>query len=143
MATVSAEIDINAGPGEILDIIADLPTYPSWSSVHKRASIDTTFCNGRPKRATMSVSTAGLADVQVLDYVWEGNGVSWSLVKSTSQRHQQGRYAITPGSNGASHVHYELTIDPAIPVPGFLVRQVMKKAVDAATNGLKRRVESS
>lgn len=39
-------------------------------------------------------------------------------------------------------MRYDLDISPAIPVPGFLVRQVIKKAVTAATEGLRRRVES-
>lgn len=142
MATVSAEVDIKATPEQILDVLADLPTYPEWSAVHKRAAADTQFPDGRPQRATMAVAAVGLTDTQVLDYEWTAKGVSWSLVSSGQQRAQHGSYVITPGRSGVSHVRYELSIDPAIPMPGLLVRQVMKKAVSSATDGLKRRVES-
>jgi hypothetical protein len=67
--------------------------------------------------------------------------MDWSLVRSGQQRNQVGRYLISKGPHGTSHVHYELRIDPAIPVPGFLVRAVMKNAVTAATTGLKNRIE--
>jgi hypothetical protein len=91
----------------------------------------------------MGVAAVGLTDTQVLDYEWSEHGVSWSLVKPTlQQRAQHGSYSITGGS-GVSHVQYDLSIDPAIPMPGLVVRQVMKKAVSAATDGLKRRVESA
>ena len=142
MATVTAEVDIHATPAEIIEVIADLPQYPSWSSVHKRASIETRFSNGRPDRAVMAVAAAGLTDEQVLDYQWTDTGVSWSLVKSGQQKNQHGGYSISPGRGGTTHVRYDLTIDPAIPLPGIIVRQVMKKAVSAATEGLKKRVES-
>ncbi|MGE5156146.1 MAG: SRPBCC family protein [Betaproteobacteria bacterium] len=142
MATVSATIDIDATPAEILAVLADLPAYPQWSAVHKKVSVETRFPDGRPKRASMGVAAVGLTDTQVLDYTWTADGVSWELAKPTlQQRLQQGSYAISTGSD-VSHVHYELRIDPAIPLPGLIVRQVMKKAVTAATSGLKQRVES-
>lgn len=142
MATISATIDIAATPEEILDVLADLPTYSTWSAVHKRTSVDTRFPDGRPKHATMGVAAVGLTDTQELDYRWTKHGVSWTLAKPTlQQKHQQGSYSITT-SAGVSHVHYELSIDPAIPMPGLIVRQVMKKAVTAATEGLKKRLES-
>ncbi len=140
MATVNAEIDIHATPQEILDVLADLPHYPEWSSVHKRAEIETSYPDGRPKRAHMAVAAVGLTDEQVLDYSWTAHGVRWSLVKSGQQKDQHGSYAITSG-HGVSHVRYELQIDPAIPMPGLVVKQVMKKAVTAATEGLRKRVE--
>jgi hypothetical protein len=143
MATATADIDIQATRAQILDVLADLPHYPEWSAVHKRASILERDAHGRPKRAKMSVAAGGLADQQTLDYKWRADGVQWSLVRSTQQRKQAGRYSIRPARGGGSHVHYELTIDPAIPVPGFLVRVIMRKAVTAATEGLKRRVEAT
>ncbi len=135
------EVDIQASAAQVLDVLADLTTYPSWSSVHKRAIVNEVGPDGRPQRATMTVTAAGLADEQVLDYEWTPTSVTWSLVKSGSQRYQHGRYAITE-RHGRSHVRYDLDISPAIPVPGFIVRQVMKKAVTAATDGLRLRVES-
>ena len=142
MATVSATIDIEATPGEILAVIADVAAYPEWSAVHKWASVESQFPDGRPKRASMGVSAAGMTDSQVLDYVWSAGGVSWSLVKPTpQQKSQRGSYSITEDA-GLSHVHCELHIDTAIPLPGLMIRQVMKKAVTAGTDGLKRRVES-
>jgi ribosome-associated toxin RatA of RatAB toxin-antitoxin module len=142
MATISATIDIEATPEEILTVIADVPAYAQWSAVHKWTSVDSRFPDGRPMRASMGISVVGLTDTQVLDYEWSAHGVRWSLVNPTQlQKEQRGRYSITEGA-GVSHVHCELHIDPAIPLPGLLVRRVMKKAVTVGTDGLKRRVES-
>ena len=139
MATVSATIDIEATPAEILAVIA---AYPEWSAIHKWAKVDSRFPDGLPRRASMGVSAAGLTDAQVLDYEWSARGVTWSLVNPTmQQKHQHGSYAITEGG-GVSHVECELHIDTAVPLPGLLVRRILKKAVSAGTDGLKRRVES-
>ena len=142
MATVSAEIDVHATPAAILDVIADLASYPQWSPVHRHASVETTTSDGRPERATMSVAAAGLTDEQTLDYQWTPDRVSWSLVRSGMQRRQEGSYSISRSSRGWSHVSYHLTIDPLVPLPGLLVRAAMRKAISAAMDGLKQRVES-
>jgi hypothetical protein len=141
MVSVHGEVDIRASTAQVLDVLADLPAYPAWSSVHKHAVVDETGTDGRPRRATMTVNAAGLADEQVLDYEWTPHGLTWSLVRSGQQRDQHGRYTVTE-RRGHAHVRYDLDIQPAIPVPGFVVRRVMSKAVTAATEGLRDRVES-
>ena len=142
MARVDADVDIHATPDKILDVIADLTAYPHWSAVHKSARIDDRFGDGRPRRATMGVAAVGLSDEQVIDYEWADGHVSWALVKAGQQRDQHGSYDITRGPGDTSRVHYHLDITPSIPLPDFVVRRVMRKAVTAATDGLKREVES-
>jgi hypothetical protein len=142
MPTMTAKIDIKATPGEILAVIADVSDYAQWSAVHKWTTIDSTYPDGRPRRVTMGVSASGLTDTLVLDYAWTANGVSWSLVKPThQQKDQRGSYSIIDGGD-VSQVHCELTIDPAVPLPGIIVRAIMKNAIRAGTDGLKQRVES-
>lgn len=142
MASVSADVDIHADPGAVLDVLADLPDYPRWSAVHKSAVIERRDADGRPARATLRVSAVGLTDEQTLDYRWGADHVEWTLVRSGQQRAQQGSYTIRSTGDGDSRVHYELNIDPLIPMPALLVRQIMRKTVTAATAGLKRRIES-
>jgi hypothetical protein len=143
MAAVSGDVDIHATPEQILGVIADLAQYPLWSSVHKRATVDERYPDGHPQRATMAVAAAGRVDEQVIDYTWTGAGVSWKLVKPTGQqRDQHGSYTITAREGGVSHVRYDLDVSPAIPLPGVILRRVMHKAVVAATDGLRDRVEA-
>ena len=141
MVHIQADIEIQAPPRAILDVLADLPSYPQWSAVHKKAVVDEVHRGGRPQRATMTVAAAGLTDVQVLDYTWSANRVEWSLVHAGQQRDQHGSYDIASSGHGRSAVHYDLDITPSVPMPGFIVRRVMNKAVQAATAGLKSRVE--
>lgn len=139
---MTAKIDVKATPGQILAVIADVSAYPQWSAVHKWTTIDSTFQDGRPRRVAMGVSAAGFTDTVVVDYAWTANGVSWSLVKPTlQQKDQRGSYSIVDGGD-VSHVQCELSIDPAVPMPGIMVRAIMKKAIQAGTHGLKQRVES-
>ena len=66
-------------------------------------------------------------------------GVSWTLVSAKQQRAQEGRYTLTPERDG-TRVHFELTVDPSVPVPGFLVKRGARGLMDTATQGLRERV---
>ena len=67
------------------------------------------------------------------------DGVSWTLVESSQQRAQVGRYTLTPDGDNTK-VSLELTVDLTAPLPGFLVRKGAAGLMDTATKGLRKRV---
>jgi ribosome-associated toxin RatA of RatAB toxin-antitoxin module len=140
----SRETVIEARPEEILDVIADLEALTEWSSAHQSSEVVETTDNGRPSVARMKVKTAGITDEQVVAYTWGDNTVSWTLVSSTQQRAQDATYTLVPqGADGkATRVMFEITIDPLVPLPGFVLKRVIKGSVDTATEGLRKRVLS-
>lgn len=139
---VSKDVVISAAPAEVMAVLADIEHWPDWSAVHKKTTVETKHADGRPAQCRMTVGAAGITEEQVVSYEWSGDEqVSWTLVKSSQQRSQDGHYRLR--SNDANtEVHYEVETDLKVPIPGFIVKQVMKKGVEAATVGLKKRVES-
>ena len=135
----SSSIDIAAPIANILDAIADLENYPSWSPIHKEVEVLERDDSGRPTKARMSASLMGIADEQVLTYDWNDTGVTWDLVESTQQKAQHAEYRLTETENG-THVDFEMSLDPKIPVPGFLLKKGKKTIIEMATTGLKDQV---
>ncbi|WP_420752100.1 SRPBCC family protein [Rhodococcus sp. O3] len=128
--------EIKATPEQVMAAIAAVDRLPEWSSAHKSVTIESTHPDGRPHRVRMTVSIIGITDEQVVDYAWNGNeSMSWTLVESSQQRQQDGAYALSPTADGTS-VEFSLTIDPKIPLPGFLVKKAQKMAVETASKGL-------
>lgn len=137
--TETREIVIEATPQEILDVLYDMETLPDWSSAHQKVEILTRDEEGRPRRARQVVKIVGVSDEQILDYEVHEDGVSWTLVKSSQQRAQVGRYTLTPDGDNTK-VSLELTVDLTAPLPGFLVRKGAAGLMDTATKGLRKRV---
>ena len=81
----------------------------------------------------------GVNDEQVLDYTVHDDGVSWTLVSSKQQRAQDGRYTLTPEGD-KTRVRFDLTVDPTVPLPGFLIKKGAKGLMETATDGLRKRV---
>ena len=135
------EFQVEAAPADVMAAIAAVDRLPEWSSAHKMVIVDSTHADGRPCRVRMTVSIMGINDEQVVDYSWDGDtGMSWTLVESTQQNSQDGSYTLTPKGDGTL-VKFALTVDPKIPLPGFLLKKAQKIALETASQGLTKFVD--
>jgi ribosome-associated toxin RatA of RatAB toxin-antitoxin module len=142
MATTDfSEVVIEATPEEILDVIADVEALPEWSSAHQSSKVLQRDDKGRPVRTKAVIKTVGITDEQELEYTWHDDGVSWKLISAKQQRSQDARYTLTPEGD-KTRVKFVLTIDPLVPLPGFLLKRATKGAMSSATEGLRKRVLS-
>jgi uncharacterized protein YndB with AHSA1/START domain len=137
----SKEVVIEASRDEVMDVIVDVEAAPEWSSAQQKVEIVDTTDDGRPHTVKMKVKSAGITDECVVEYTWDGDVVSWSLVSSSAQKRQDASYTLIPEGD-KTRVKFELTVDPKIPVPGFVVKKAIKGAMSDATDGLRKRVLS-
>jgi len=140
MATsASREVVIEASPEEILDVIADVEETPTWSPQYQSAEVLDAYDNGRPRRVKMKIKTAGISDEQVVEYTWAGGVVSWTLVSAGQLKAQDASYTLTPEGD-KTRVKFDISVDLAIPLPGFVLKRAMKGGVESATDGLRTQV---
>jgi ribosome-associated toxin RatA of RatAB toxin-antitoxin module len=137
--TESRQVVIEATPEEIMDVLFDLESLIEWSPAHKKVEVLERDDHGRPTKSRQVVKIVGITDEQVLDYSVHEDGVSWTLVSAKQQRGQDGRYTLTPEGD-STRVNFELTVDPILPIPGFLIKKGAKGLMETATEGLRERV---
>ncbi|KDE99105.1 cyclase [Mycolicibacterium aromaticivorans JS19b1 = JCM 16368] len=137
--TETREVTIEATPEEILAVLFDLESLPTWSSAHQKVEVLERDSEGRPSKSRQTVKVVGIKDDQVLDYAVHADGVSWTLVSSKQQRAQEGRYILTPDGE-STRVRFELTVDPLVPLPGFVIKRGAKGLMETATDGLREQV---
>ncbi|UXA13793.1 SRPBCC family protein [Mycobacterium sp. SMC-8] len=138
--TESRETVIDASPQDIMEVLFDLESLTEWSSAHQEVEVLDRDDQGRPTRSRQVVKIVGVSDEQVLDYTVHDDGVSWTLVSSKQQRAQDARYTLT-AEGDKTRVRFELTVDPTVPLPGFLIKKGAKGLMDTATEGLRKRVQ--
>ncbi|GAA1790805.1 MAG: SRPBCC family protein [Actinobacteria bacterium] len=144
--TTESSIVIDAEPGAILDVIADLEAYPEWTGAIKEVEILAEEGDGWPDRVRMTMDAGVIKDTYTLDYDWDiaedGSGtVSWTLVEASVLKAMDGTYTLTAVDDG-TQVDYSLLVDLKIPVLGMLKRKAEKVIIDTALKDLKKRVES-
>ena len=136
----SRDIVIEASPEEILDVIADFQAMPEWSEPHQSAEVLATGDDGRPSQVKMKVKVAGITDEQVVAYTWAADAVSWTLVSSSQQKSQDGKYTLIPQGERRPWSSSSFLLDPNVPLPGFVLKRAVKGTVDSATKALRERV---
>ena len=135
-------IYIDADPGTVMDVIADIGSYPEWVKEYKETEVLDADDEGFPKTARLVLDAAVLKDTMVLEYEWpaDRNSVRWSLVSSSLLKALDGAYRLSPKGSGTD-VTYELSVDLMIPMIGLLKRKAERRLTDTALKDLKKRVE--
>ncbi|MCH9667014.1 MAG: SRPBCC family protein [Actinomycetia bacterium] len=144
MADKTAQtIYIDADPSTVLDVIADIGSYPDWVDEYHETEVLESDESGYPKVARLVLDAAVLKDSMVLAYEWPADrkSVTWSLVSSTLLRSLDGAYRLAPNGAGTD-VTYELSVDLIIPMIGLLKRKAERRLTDTALKDLKKRVEA-
>jgi len=138
-ASDSREVMIEATPKEILAVLTDVESSPDWCPQFQSVEVLETHKDGQPKRVRISAKAAGMTDELEVEYTWGDNSVVSTMVESRQLKAQKTTYTLTPAGD-KTKVRYELEIDPAIPVPGFLLKRTLKGAMETATDGLRKHV---
>ncbi|KRE28651.1 cyclase [Mycobacterium sp. Soil538] len=144
MADKTAQtIYIDADPATVMDVIADIGSYPEWVNEYKEAEVLEADDHGYPKVARLVLDAAVLKDSMVLAYQWptDHKSVTWSLVSSSLLKSLEGAYRLAPKGSGTD-VTYELSVDLMIPMIGLLKRKAERRLTDTALKDLKKRVEA-
>lgn len=143
MADKTAQtIYIDADPRTVMEVIADIGSYPEWVSEYQETEVLESDKQGYPLTARLLLDAAVLKDTMVLRYEWPADrkSVRWSLVSSSLLKTLDGAYMLQPKGSGTD-VTYELSVDLMIPMIGLLKRKAERRLTDTALKDLKKRVE--
>lgn len=140
-----SSVEIDAAPGEVLDVVADFESYPQWADQVKECTVLTEDGDGWADQVEFTLDAGAIKDQYVLEYDWDveddGTGVvSWHLVRASLLKGMTGSYTFDAVDAG-TRVTYDLEVELAIPMLGMLKRKAEKLIIDAALTELKKHVE--
>ncbi|NDD91745.1 hypothetical protein EBZ37_06645 [bacterium] len=72
----------------------------------------------------------------------EQNKMEWSLVKSDTLKKNVGRWELTPLADGKTEVKYAIEIEFNIPVPGFVLNQLVKSSIPSMIRSFEKRAKT-
>ncbi len=133
----SREIIIDAPPEAILDALADIPSVPLWSSVHKKAEVIDTHPDGRPHHVKVTVRVIGIVDQEVLEFHWGPTWLVWDARKTVQQHGQHVEYTLRREGETKTRLRFDITVEPSAPLPEFMVNRARKKILKSATDSLR------
>ena len=134
----SETITIGAPLERVWAIASDIERYPEWAHDVTSVSVRSRDDQGRPAEVEFRASALGRSTHYVLAYDYSGapGRLSWTMVSGDIQRSIDGAYVLTDLDGARTEVRYELAIDLAVPLPGFVKRRAERRILDAV-RGLK------
>lgn len=135
---------IGATPDQCYAVAASFEEYPSWAQDIKEVAIASRDGSGRPVEVTYRAGAFGRTTSYTLsyDYSRAPKVLSWVQIAGDITSKLDGSYTFEPDDLNQTQVTYELIVELAVPIPGFVKRRAEVRIVHAALRDLKDRVES-
>ena len=143
LTTVAAPIEA------CFEVAIDLDAYPEWVKGITSVEVQERDDQGRPVRARFEATALGRNSAYTLSYDLSGEPttLSWVMVEGDLTSKLEGTYLFEPSPTAAdgevaTDVTYDLSVDLAVPLTGYVRRRVEDKIVEAALERFRVRVES-
>ena len=136
-------ITIEAPIGEVVEVLTDLATYPTWSTAIKSVEVQDKDASGRATKAKMSIDAGVMKDRVTLDYDWSKSPaeISFALDDADLLTEMTGTYEITDNGDDTTTVKYLLTVALSMPVPAMMRQKAERATIDLALSQLKTKLE--
>lgn len=133
---------IDAPPARVWEIAADFERYPEWVRDVKDVVVRSRDEQNRPAEVEYRASALGRSThyTLVYDYSQAPDVLAWKMVKGDIQRSIEGAYHLSATSDGGTEVRYDLAIELAAPLPGFVKRRAEVRILNSVRE-LKTRAE--
>ena len=104
MADKTAQtIYIDADPSTVMDVIADIGSYPDWVNEYKETEVLEADDEGYPKTARLVLDAAVLKDTMVLAYDWPRRPWLGDVEAGVELAAEVARRRISLGAQGIWH----------------------------------------
>jgi uncharacterized membrane protein len=141
--SASERIRVDAPADRCYDVAVDFESYPEWVRDVKEAKILETDDEGRGTKVEFRAAALGKSIRYVLEYDFSEapETFSWRFVEGDMLRRLDGTYRFEPDGD-STRVHYDLSVELAVPLPGLLKRRAAGLIMGSALKELKKQVEA-
>ena len=137
----SRKLVIEAPPEAIMDALADVEALLSYTPAYRRVEVLDRYDDGRPHHVRLAVRVLGRLDEEILEFRWGANWLVWDAEQTKQQYAQHVEYTLQPDHAGTSTtVTVDVTVEPDSLIPDYFIKRAGKTIIDAANEGLRRRV---
>ncbi len=141
--TATEYISIAAPPERVFAVVADIESYPEWAKDVKDVVVRARDDQQRPTEVEFRASALGRSTHYTLayDYSAAPGALRWTMLKGDIQRAIEGAYTFSADGLGGTNVRYDLVVELAAPLPGFVKRRAEVRILNTVRE-LKVRAES-
>jgi ribosome-associated toxin RatA of RatAB toxin-antitoxin module len=134
----SLSVTVNAPLDEVLAFLRDIDNQKNWFPGNQESEVLERDEAGRCIRARLVNDVKVAKDEFEVDYTNSDTGFTWELMSPTKvQKTQKGSWSLVD-KGGKTEATMALTIDTALPLPGFVQKKTLKDTLKGATSALAK-----
>jgi ribosome-associated toxin RatA of RatAB toxin-antitoxin module len=134
-------VTIQASAADVLAFLRDIDHQQDWFPGNTESEVLERNDEGQCIRARLVNDVKVAKDEFELDYTHVADGFSWKLVAPTKvQKAQEGSWRVVETGPGRCEATMSLTLDTALPLPGFVQKKTAKDTLKGATSALAKHV---
>lgn len=137
---------IMASPQRCFDAAVDFERYPRWARDIKEARILAKDRDGRAVDVEYRVTAMGRSTTYTLRYFYGSDPlrIAWRLLRGDATSRLDGEYTFmgVGDDTETTEVSYQLAVELAVSLPGFVKRRAESRIMQTALDELKAYVEA-
>jgi zona occludens toxin (predicted ATPase) len=134
--------EVAATPDVCFETAVDYETVAEWQRAAKAVDVIERYPDGLGRIVDWHVDLAVRELRYRLEYSYEPpHTVRWDFVEGDMLKDIGGGYRFVADGEGRTIATYEVSVQPAIPVPGFVARRLERELMKRSVDDLRREVE--
>ena len=141
MPVLSKTVEVGADAATIMAIVSDFEAYPQWNEEIKGLWVLARYDDGRPSQLRLDAKYEALEDslIQAVYYP-SPTQIQTVLQQGTLFKKQEQLFSVV--DTGASALlTVDLDVEPSLPIPAPMVKQLAGNVIDYLAENLKKRAE--
>ncbi|WP_144207469.1 SRPBCC family protein [Mycobacterium tilburgii] len=141
MPVLSKTVEVDADAGAVMAIVADFERYPEWSDGVTGCWVLARYDDGRPSQLRLDAAYQGFEGVYVQAVYYPGpNQIQTVMQQGKLFKKQEQLFSVVE-LGASSLLTVDIDVEPSMPVPAPLVKQMLNNVLDHLADNLKQRAE--
>lgn len=141
MPVLSKTVEVDADAGAVMAIVADFERYPEWSDGVTGCWVLARYDDGRPSQLRLDAAYQGFQGVYIQAVYYPGpNQIQTVMQQGELFKKQEQLFSVVE-VGASSLLTVDIDVEPSMPVPAPLVKQMLNNVLDHLADNLKQRAE--
>lgn len=141
MPVLSKTVEVDADASAVIAIVADFERYPEWSDGVTGCWVLARYDDGRPSQLRLDAAYQGFQGVYIQAVYYPGpNQIQTVMQQGELFKKQEQLFSVVE-LGASSLLTVDIDVEPSMPVPAPLVKQMLNNVLDHLADNLKQRAE--
>jgi ribosome-associated toxin RatA of RatAB toxin-antitoxin module len=141
MPVLSKTVEVSSAAASVMAIVSDFERYPEWSDGVNGCWVLARYDDGRPSQLRLDAAYQGFEGTYIQAVYYPGpNQIQTVMQQGELFKKQEQLFSVVE-MGAASLLTVDIDVEPSMPVPAPMVKQLLNNVLEHLADNLKERAE--